>query len=55
MIHVWTDGCSRGNPGPGGAEVVCRGCIEALDSIPFGEGDKTMVVLHDLIEAQVHV
>ena len=22
MIHVWTDGCCKGNPGPGGAGVV---------------------------------
>ena len=22
MIEVWTDGCSKGNPGPGGAGVV---------------------------------
>ena len=22
MMHVWTDGCSKGNPGPGGAGVV---------------------------------
>ena len=22
MIHIWTDGTSRGNPGPGGYGVV---------------------------------